>query len=48
MENFGRFGPSHRKRYLIWISGAKTPETRAKRIAEAVVLVSRNAKALLR
>jgi len=47
-ENFERFGPSHRKRYLIWISGAKTPETRAKRIAEAVDLVSKNVKALLK
>jgi uncharacterized protein YdeI (YjbR/CyaY-like superfamily) len=45
-QNFERFGPSYRKRYLIWISDAKTPETRAKRIAEAVILVSRNVKAL--
>jgi len=47
-ENFGRFGPSYRKRYLIWISDAKKPETRKRRIAEAVVLISRNVKDLLK
>lgn len=47
-KNFERFTPSYRKRYLIWISGAKTRETRAKRIAEAVVLVSTNVTALLK
>jgi len=46
--NFQRMGPSYRKRYLIWISGAKKPETRQNRIAEAVVLVARNVKALLK
>ena len=46
--NFQRFAPSHRKRYLIWISGAKRPETRKKRIEEAVVLISRNLKDLLK
>lgn len=47
-KNFERFGPSYKKRYLVWISGAKTPKTRAKRIAEAVILVSRNVKSLLK
>ncbi|HEY6283951.1 MAG TPA: YdeI/OmpD-associated family protein, partial [Nitrososphaerales archaeon] len=47
-KNFERFGPSYKKRYIIWISGAKTPKTRAKRIAEAVILVSRNVKSLLK
>jgi uncharacterized protein YdeI (YjbR/CyaY-like superfamily) len=46
--NFKRFGPSHRKRYLIWIAAAKRPETRKKRIEEAVVLVSQNVKDLLK
>jgi uncharacterized protein YdeI (YjbR/CyaY-like superfamily) len=36
LEAYGRFSPSHRKRYLIWISAAKRPETRARRIEEAV------------
>lgn len=30
------FAPSHRREYLEWISGAKRPETRDKRIAEAI------------
>ena len=47
-KNFNRLGPSYKKRYLIWISGAKTPTTRAKRIAEAVILVSKKVKSLLK
>lgn len=47
-DNFQRFPPSHQKRYLIWISGAKRSETRKKRIDEAVVLISRNVKNLLK
>ena len=47
-SNFERFTPSYRKRYLIWISGAKRPETRKKRIGEAVTLISRNVRALLK
>ena len=47
-EYFERFSSSYRKRYLIWISRTKTPETRAKRITEAVDLVSRNMKAPLK
>lgn len=47
-KNFWRFAPSHRKRYLIWISGAKRSETRRKRVAEAVVLISQNVKNLLK
>jgi uncharacterized protein YdeI (YjbR/CyaY-like superfamily) len=47
-SNFNHFAPSYRKRYLIWISAAKPPETRKKRIAESVLLISRNVKALLK
>lgn len=46
--NFQKFSPSYRKRYLIWISGAKRSETRRRRILEAVELASRNVKALLK
>lgn len=46
--NFGKFAPSHRKRYLIWIGAAKRPETRKKRIDEAVVLISENLRNLLK
>ena len=47
-NNFKDFAPSHRKRYAMWITDAKKPETRKKRIAEAVELVSRNVKDLLK
>jgi uncharacterized protein YdeI (YjbR/CyaY-like superfamily) len=46
--NFERFTPSYRKRYVMWISAAKRPETRRKRVDEAVLLISRNVKALLK
>jgi len=48
LANFERMAPSHRKRYLVWISGAKQAETRQKRIAEAVILISKNVKGLLK
>lgn len=47
-SNFERMAPSHRKRYLVWIAGAKKPDTRQKRIAEAVILISRNLKNLMK
>ena len=46
--NFSKMAPSHRRRYLLWISGAKKPETRSRRIREAVVLLARNVKNLLK
>ena len=46
--NFQKFSPGYRKRYLIWISGTRKPETRQRRILEAVELVSMNVKALLK
>ena len=46
--NFESFGPSHRRRYLIWLLDAKRPETRKRRIEEAVTLISRNEKNLLK
>lgn len=33
---FDAFAPSHRREYLQWITEAKRPETRAKRVAQAV------------
>lgn len=33
---FDRLAPSHRYEYLEWITGAKRPQTRAKRIGEAL------------
>lgn len=46
--NFQNFTPSYRKRYLIWISGAKRTQTRKKRVEEAATLIARNVKALLK
>lgn len=47
-KNFQEFTPGYKKRYVIWISGAKRPETRKKRIDEAIMLISRNVKNLLK
>ena len=47
-NNFQKFTAIYRKKYMIWISGAKRPETRQKRIAEAVDLISQNVKELLK
>jgi len=46
--NFQKMAPSHRKRYFLWVSEAKKPETKKKRIAEAVRLVEKNVKDLLK
>ena len=47
-SNFQKFTSSHRKRYVVWVSSAKRDETRKKRIDEAVSLISRNVKNLLK
>jgi uncharacterized protein YdeI (YjbR/CyaY-like superfamily) len=44
LANFTRLPPSHRRRYLAWINDAKRPETRARRVAEAVQMLSKNQK----
>ncbi len=36
MNNFEGFANSYRNMYIGWVTGAKTPETRQKRIAEVV------------
>jgi uncharacterized protein YdeI (YjbR/CyaY-like superfamily) len=46
--NWEGMAPSHRKRYLIWLAGAKRPETRKRRIVEAVGLVAKNVRNLLK
>lgn len=35
-DQFGKLAPSHRKEYVRWITDAKRPDTRAKRVEEAV------------
>jgi uncharacterized protein YdeI (YjbR/CyaY-like superfamily) len=42
--NFTALAPSHRRRYVGWILSAKRPETRARRLEEAVALLARNEK----
>lgn len=46
--NFESFAPGYRRRYLLWIADAKRPETRAKRIREALSLIAHNVKALMK
>jgi hypothetical protein len=36
LRTFEAFAPSHRKEYVAWITEAKTPATRARRLAQAV------------
>ena len=37
---FKAFPPSHRREYIEWITVAKRPETRTRRLAETVKLVA--------
>jgi hypothetical protein len=39
-DAFSSLAPSHRKEYVRWITEAKKAETRAKRVAEAVVMIA--------
>jgi uncharacterized protein YdeI (YjbR/CyaY-like superfamily) len=43
--NFHAFPPSAKKGILQWILGAKTPETKLKRITETVTLAAQNIRA---
>lgn len=43
-ENFNQLAPSHQKQYTMWIATAKRPETREKRIKEAIVLLEKGQK----
>jgi len=47
-KNFQHFPPSHRKQYLLWIMSAKRPETRQKRILEAVNMIAKGSGSLLK
>lgn len=39
-RQFERFAPSHRKRYVEWITSAKREETRTVRVAKAISLIA--------
>jgi uncharacterized protein YdeI (YjbR/CyaY-like superfamily) len=43
-QNFCNLAPSHRTKYIGWISDARKEETRQKRIAEAIQLLEKNSK----
>jgi uncharacterized protein YdeI (YjbR/CyaY-like superfamily) len=47
-NNFEAMAPSHKKHYIAWIAFAKKPETRSKRLIEAVRLLEKNEKLGLR
>lgn len=37
---FDKIQPSHKRRYVQWIGEAKRPETRARRVAQAVKMLA--------
>jgi uncharacterized protein YdeI (YjbR/CyaY-like superfamily) len=43
-ENFHALAPSYKKQYIGWIVTAKRPETREKRLQEAIILLEKNQK----
>ena len=43
-ENFTRLAPGYKKQYIAWMCSAKKPETRQKRLAEAIRLLEQNKK----
>jgi len=47
-EAFNNLAPSHQKQYLEWIEVAKRPETKQKRIAQSIRLLSEGKKLGLR
>jgi len=46
-KNFQNFPPASKERYILWVISAKRPETRERRIKEAVELIARNVHQLL-
>ncbi|HEX6171884.1 MAG TPA: YdeI/OmpD-associated family protein [Chitinophagaceae bacterium] len=44
LENFQAFPPGYRKRFLFWIDSAKTPETKAARIKQTLLMAAANKK----
>jgi len=43
-ENFERLSPGYRKQYVAWLQTARRPETRKKRLEEAIRLLEENRK----
>lgn len=44
LTNYKAFSPSIRKQFMFWVDSAKTPETRAKRIAQTLLMSEANKK----
>jgi uncharacterized protein YdeI (YjbR/CyaY-like superfamily) len=43
-ECFNQLAPSHQRQYTMWIAMAKRPETKEKRIVEAIALLEKGQK----
>lgn len=43
-NNFTQLAPGYRKNYVLWLTTAKKPETRDKRLKEAITLLANNEK----
>jgi len=43
-KNFTRLTPGYKRQYIGWMCSAKKPETRQKRLAEAIRLLEQNKK----
>ena len=43
-KNFCALAPGYKRQYVGWLSAAKRPETRVKRLSEAIALLSENKK----
>ena len=43
-DNFDKLAPSYRKYYIGWITVAKRPETKKRRIAESIALLEKGQK----
>ena len=42
--NFNALAPGYKKQYILWLVSAKKPETRARRLQEALLLLAENKK----
>jgi uncharacterized protein YdeI (YjbR/CyaY-like superfamily) len=43
-ESFDKLAPTYRKHYIAWISVAKRPETKKRRIEESIALLEKGQK----
>lgn len=43
-ENFAQLAPSYRRHYVAWIAAAKKPQTRSRRLQEALALLAKRKK----